>query len=384
MANRIYINGRFLSSPRTGVQRVGEQLIRAMDRAIGLDPAHYGERFELLEPARANRALALDHIRSTRFGGLPSILWEQITLPWRSRGGLSLNLCNVGPVAKRQAVTMVHDAQVYTTPQSYSAPFRLWYRFVQPLLGKRHRLILTVSEYSKQQLASFGIAPASKIKVIYNGVDHVLDFDRDDAIVAGAGLHSGRYALGMASLQPHKNTAVLLKAWGRQASWGEQGGGDVRLALFGHVDRAAFEATFGRLPENVVLLGRVSDAQLRSLLEQALCYVCPSTTEGFGLPVLEAMTLGCPAIAAPCGALPEVCGEAVLYADPHDAEAWGQAVMRLLQDPQKRAKLVEAGRAQAQPFNWANAAGALLDTLSALNDTPLYETAPLYETGSRQ
>ena len=378
MVNRIYINGRFLSSPRTGVQRVGEQLIRAMDRAIALDPGQYGERFELLEPARANRALSLGHIRSIRFGGLPPILWEQITLPWQSRRGLSLNLCNVGPVAQRQAVTMVHDAQVYTTPQSYSAPFRLWYRFLQPLLGKRHRLILTVSEYSKGQLASCGIAPASKIKVIYNGVDHVLDFGRDDAIVAGAGLRRGRYALGMASLQPHKNTAILLKAWGQQAC------GDVRLALFGHVDRAEFETAYGRLPENVVLLGRISDAQLRSLLEQALCYVCPSTTEGFGLPVLEAMTLGCPAIAAPCGALPEVCGDAVLYADPHDAQAWGRAVMRLVQDPQKRAELVEAGRTQAQPFNWANAAGALLDVLSALNDPPLNEKVPLREKGSRQ
>jgi glycosyltransferase involved in cell wall biosynthesis len=378
MANRIYLNGRFLSSPRTGVQRVGEQLIRAMDRVIALNPGRYGKGFELLEPARAKRGLVLDHIRSTRFGGLPSILWEQITLPWRSRGGLGLNLCNVGPVAKRQSVTMVHDAQVYTTPQSYSAPFRLWYRFLQPLLGKRHRLILTVSEYSKAQLASCGVAPASKIKVIYNGVDHVLDFGRDDAIVAGAGLRPGRYALGLASLQPHKNTAVLLRTWGQQAC------GDIRLALFGHVDRAAFEAAFGPLPDNIVLLGRISDAQLRSLLEQALCYVCPSTTEGFGLPVLEAMMLGCPAIAAPCGALPEVCGDAVLYADPHDADAWGKAVMRLVQDPQKRAALVEAGRTQARPFSWANAAGALLDTLSALNDAPLNEKAPVRRKGSLQ
>jgi len=362
MANRIYINGRFLASPRTGVQRVGEQMIQAMDRAIALDPAQYGETFELLEPASANRGLALDHIRSRRFGGLPPLLWEQIDLPWRSRRGLGLNLCNVGPVMKRRSVTMVHDAQVYTTPQSYSKPFRLWYRFMQPLLGKRHRLILTVSEYSKGQLASWGVAPADKIKVIYNGVDHVLDFDRDDAVRVKAGLERGGYALGMASLQPHKNTAILLKAWSQGLC------GDVRLALFGQVDRAAFEATFGPLPDTVILLGRVGDAQLRSLMEQALCYVCPSTTEGFGLPVLEAMTLGCPAIAAPCGALPEVCAEAVLYADPHDAPAWGKAVMRLAGEPQTRAALAEAGRAQALPFSWANAAGALLETLSALDD----------------
>ncbi len=362
MANRIYINGRFLASPRTGVQRVGEQMIQAMDRAIALDPQQYGGRFELLEPAGATRGLALDHIRSRRFGTLPPLLWEQIDLPWQSRRGLSLNLCNVGPVMKRQAVTMVHDAQVYTSPQSYSKPFRLWYRFMQPLLGKRHRLILTVSEYSKRQLTKWGVAPADKIKVIYNGVDHVLDFDRDDGLMVPAGLVRGHYALGLASLQPHKNTAVLLKAWSQGLC------GNVRLALFGKVDRTAFEAAFGPLPDTVVLLGRVSDAQLRSLLEQALCYVCPSTTEGFGLPALEAMTLGCPAIAAPCGALPEVCRDAVLYADPHDAGAWGRAVTRLAREPQTRQAQVEAGRVQALPFSWANAAGALLDTLSTLSE----------------
>ncbi len=358
----IFINGRFLASPRTGVQRVGEQLIRAIDHALSRDSAGFGGRFELLEPGRARRSLSLDHIRSTRFGGLPPLLWEQIAMPWRARRGLSLNLCNVGPLAKRDAVTMVHDAQVYTTPQSYSRPFRLWYRFVQPLLGKRHRLILTVSEYSRRQLAQCGVAPADKIKVIYNGVDHVLDFGRDDGIVAGAGLVPGRYVLGLASVQPHKNTQVLLKAWSRQAC------ADLKLALFGHVDREAFEQAFGALPQNVVLLGRISDAQLRSLAEQALCYACPSTTEGFGLPALEAMTLGCPAVVAPCGALPEVCGDAVLYATPDDPDQWGQAILSLYGDPQKRADLAAAGRVQAQPFNWANAAGALLDTLSTLNE----------------
>ncbi len=368
MARTVYINGRFLASPNTGVQRVGEQLIRAIDRAIAGNPGRYAP-FELLEPAKANRSLTLDSIRSTRFNGLPPILWEQIALPWRSRQGLSLNLCNVGPVMKRQAVTMVHDAQVYTTPQSYSRPFRLWYRLIQPLLGKRHRLILTVSEFSKRQLADWGVAPVDKIKVIYNGVDHVLDFDRDDAVLAANGLQPGRYALGLASLQPHKNTAVLVKAWRDAAPDG------TKLALFGGVDRAAFEAAFGPLPDTVVLLGRVSDAQLRSLLEQALCYLCPSTTEGFGLPVLEAMTLGCPAVAAPCGALPEVCGDAVLYADPQSPDAWREAVRILAEAPDQRSALGQAGRIQAARFSWANAAGALLDTLSTLPPPPAKKRA---------
>jgi len=365
MTATVYINGRFLASPQTGVQRVGEQLVQAVDRAIGRDPQTLGGRFELLAPRRAGRGLALDHIRATRFGTLPPLLWEQFDLPWRSRRGMSLNLCNVGPVVRRHAVTMVHDAQVYTTPQSYSKLFRLWYRLVQPLLGRRHRLILTVSEYSRKQLTDWGVAPSDKIKVVYNGVDHVLAFGRDDSALDAAGLEKGRYVLGLASLQPHKNTAVLLKTWADMPPAG------VRLALFGDVERAILEQAHGPLAENVVLLGRVSDAQLRSLIEQALCFACPSTTEGFGLPALEAMALGCPAVVAPCGALPEVCGNAVLYADPDSPSAWQAAISRLATDPDARAGLAEAGRTQARQFTWANSADRLLDTLATLEDANL-------------
>jgi len=294
-------------------------------------------------------------------GGLPPILWEQVQLPWTARDGLALNLCNVGPILARNAITMVHDAQVYTTPQSYSMPFRLWYRFVQPMLGRRHRLILTVSEYSKSQLVFHGIAPADKIAVIHNGVDHVLAHDRDTGILGAFGLTSGRYAVGLASLQPHKNTEVLLKAFAQPTL------SNIQLALFGGVDLGAFEARFGPLPANVMLVGRVSDAQLRALLEGALCYLCPSTTEGFGLPVMEAMILGCPAIAAPCGALPEVCGDAALYAAPDDPAAWATAVAGLDANPDKKAALGTAGQRHARQFSWANAAKKLLSTLSTLN-----------------
>ncbi|MBN9033614.1 MAG: hypothetical protein J0I23_27860, partial [Rhizobiales bacterium] len=76
-----------------------------------------------------------------------------------ARKGTLVSLCNLGPVLHPRAVTMIHDAQVHLTPQSYSRGFRLWYKFLPPLVGRTNRQILTVSEYSKQQLVRYGVAP---------------------------------------------------------------------------------------------------------------------------------------------------------------------------------------------------------------------------------
>jgi glycosyltransferase involved in cell wall biosynthesis len=98
-------------------------------------------------------------------------------------------------------------------------------------------------------------------------------------------------------------------------------------------------------------------------MEDALCFAMPSLTEGFGLPPLEAMMLGCPALLAPCGALPEVCGDAALYANPHDPDAWKDAILRIRDEPGLRERLVEAGRIQSDQFTWDAAGRRIVETI---------------------
>ena len=136
--------------------------------------------------------------------------------------------------------------------------------------------------------------------------------------------------------------------------------------MFGAASRQEFAAAGHAIPANVVFTGRIPDRRLRGLLETALCLAFPSTTEGFGLPPLEAMLVGCPAVAAPCGALPEICGEAVLYVPPNDAAAWARTIAMLAEDSNARARLAAAGRAHAQRFTWTAAAHRLLHVLEAV------------------
>ncbi|MET0547023.1 MAG: glycosyltransferase family 1 protein [Caulobacterales bacterium] len=350
-------------APPTGVHRVAEQLILALDELLGLD-SEIRQRWdiELFAPRRLHHTLSLAHIPFRQGGVFTHIPWEQFDLPYRAmrNGAMIVGFCNLGPVIATNAVTMIHDAQVYLSPESYSKPFRLWYKTVQPLLGKRHTRILAVSDYSRTQLANARVARLEKTTVLHNGADHILSMPADQKTLKALNLAPGSFVLGRANTQPHKNVRVLIKAFADPRLI------EKTLVLFGAANREAFEAAIGAsIPSNVVFAGKVSDGELRALMESALCLAFPSTTEGFGLPPLEAMAVGCPVICAPCGALPEVCGDAVMYADADSPDAWVEGILSLAVDQDRRRNRIEAGLKHADQFKWLNVAKRLITLLDA-------------------
>ena len=362
----LVINGKFLqrSASRSGVHRVAYELVLALDAVLARDAAlARAHPCGLLVPGDWLPDIAFSHIRMHSVGrwsaALKGIPWEQLVLPWQARGATLLNFCNLGPVLHRDAFTMIHDAQVHSSPASYSRGFRAWYRLVQPRLGRRNRGILTVSQYSRAQLDQYGVADAARSLVIHNGCDHVLRLVPDEDAARDFGLADGRFVVALANTQAHKNIGLLLQAF-RSARLG-----DMTLALFGAATREDFERQGHEVPPNVRFLGRISDEQLAGLLRRAAALACPSLTEGFGLPPLEAMALGCPVVAAPCGALPEVCAKAALWADPHDARAWEAQILRLRDDPALAGSLRERGARRAALFTWERAARRLLEIAAA-------------------
>jgi glycosyltransferase involved in cell wall biosynthesis len=350
------INGKFLTAGPTGVHRVAEQLLRQLGD-------HGPELAKMFE--KSPRLIAPPNLRDEvrhvfeveRSGIFRGQLWEQFDLPRFSRPDLLLNLCNLGPVASTAAITMIHDAQVFITPDSYSWAFANWYRQVLPALGRRHAKILTVSEFSADQLVRYGVARREKITVIPNGVDHVLAYDSRLEILSQLGLVPRQFVVGLANVQVHKNIGLLLKAFAAPSL------ANLKLVLVGAALRAQFEALGHSVPQNVVFAGQVGDGELRALLESALCVGCPSTTEGFGLPPLEGMVLGCPAIMAPCGALPEVGGEGAIFAAPDDPEQWVAAIRKLVDEQNYWNHYSRAGRDRARHFTWKRAGEQLLDVI---------------------
>lgn len=357
MAAGLIINGKFLTVPMTGVHRVAGELANAL-ADLSAERGLAGTELWLPRDG-AERAGAI-RLPCRVINPLRGILWEQLTLPIAARGQLLLNLCNIAPVAATNAVTMIHDAQVTLTPKSYSRGFAAWYRLVQPLIGKRHRHILTVSDYSKKQLVSAGLATPDKISVVHNGVDHIVSVAAEPGIVDRLGLRRRGYAVALASTQPHKNIRLLLRAFADPSMSG------LKLVLIGGGDASAFDSFDPTVRRNVIFAGRVSDGELRALYESALCVAFPSTTEGFGLPPIEAMRVGCPAIVAPCGALPEVCGEAAIYADPTAPRAWAKALLDLAAHEDAWLHRSRVSVAHASQFTWRRAAERVLEVLESI------------------
>lgn len=360
----IAFNGKFFGAAPTGVHRVAEQLVAATDALIaGQQDAVNGIDYAVV--ARDSVTVPrYDHIACAHakpwVRRLHRIAWEQCYFPLARRRDFILNLCNLGPLLHRHSATMIHDAQVYSAPESYPLHSRLWYKFLYFFIGRRHRIILTVSEFSKRELVRYGIATPDKIVVVHNGCDHVLRIKPDERLLAALNLQPRRYVLALANTQKHKNIGVLLKAFDNAAL------DNVELVLFGDAKRADFERLGHTVPRNVRFTGRIGDPELVGLMLNAGVLAFPSLTEGFGLPPLEAMALGCPVVAAPYGALPEVCGDAALYADPLSAEAWRRNILLALDDEAVRQSLISAGRRQADRFTWKQAARDLFETVKAV------------------
>ncbi|MGG5821504.1 glycosyltransferase family 4 protein [Falsiroseomonas sp. HW251] len=344
----LVVNGRFLTQGLTGVQRFAAEVTQAIART--------GTPIRLVAPNGTPDRLGdipVEHV-GTRSGQS----WEQLDLPRASNPAPLLSLGNTAPLrCGGKRILVIHDAGVFDTPESYSLAFRSWYRFLHRALPRLDAQIVTVSEFSRSRLAVNLRLDASRIAVMPEGGEHILRAPADAAVLAKHGLAPRGYALAVGTRAAHKNLGALGDA---AALLGSRG---MVLAVAGAVKGNVFAGPGDAQGNAVHMLGRVTDAELRALYENALCLVFPSRYEGFGIPPLEAMWCGCPVLAARAGAVPEVCADAALWFDAEGPATPAAALTRLLDEPGLADSLREAGRARAALYSWDAAARRLLDLI---------------------
>lgn len=357
MTRPIAINGRFLTQPLSGVQRFAWELVRAMDRIRRDDTGHPGAGLdmELLCPTGVAPLPQLETIRVRPVGRLGGYAWEQIELPLAARRRLVLNLCNLGPVLARK-VTTIHDTIVWQMPGNYTRAFVAAYRVLLPLIARTSSACVTVSEFSKRSLIKFGVTGDRPVSVIHNGVDHLLASTAAQSAEGVAWPERFVFALGNAA--PNKNAALVRTIAPRLRQMG------IATVLAGGGNAAVFAGASDDAAE-VMMLGRVPDAVIREGFQRALAFVFPSFHEGFGIPPLEAMALGCPVVASQASAMPEILGDGALLRDPRQPDQWLEAIAAIAADPQLRDGLIERGRARAARYTWENSARRMLTLLAA-------------------
>ena len=360
----IAVNGAFVRKELTGVQRAAHELLAALEAAG--DPRF---RFITLTPApprgdRQPERMPAGEVTVDR-SRLPGALWMQVRLPGLARragAALLWSPANAGPVRAGEHIVTIQDAAVFAGPEWFSRGFRLYYRALLPMLGRRAKVVLTPSEFSKAELVRHRVAPAERIEVIPCGVSAAF---REDA-PAGRWADRRPFVLALGPRDPRKNISSVLRAWSLLPRGARSG---VRLLLGGSAEGPFASAGRDPLPHGVEAIGRVREDELPGLYRAAEAFIYVSLYEGFGLPPLEAMACGTPVLASRVASIPEVCGDAAAYVDPLDASGIAAGLEAVLTDGGLRSRLRAAGSARAAAFRWESAARRTLDvfarTLSA-------------------
>jgi len=356
----VFINGRFLTQPATGVQRFAIELLKALDLILESDQTFSQKTgFICLIPKETEDKILPQwkNILIQKCGRLNGNLWEQIELPFYARTGLLVDLCNIGPIFHFNQLVVFHDASVFAVPEAYSLAFKVKYRFIMWVLGHTARQIITDSQFSRNELAKYLRIGIEKILIISLGCEHILKSAPDYSIIEKNNLSDKPFILAVGSSSPYKNVSSLIKVINKFHS------NQINLVIAGGKYSKIFKLVEESDTENVIRLGYVTDSELRALYENALCFIFPSLYEGFGLPPLEAMACGCPVLSSNRASLPEICGDAALYFDPINEEEVYGTITSLIENTSLQNELRKKGLERAKLFTWENAAKFLIDAL---------------------
>ena len=292
--------------------------------------------------------------------GFPYVLW-------RDKIDIAFFQYVIPPFCPCRSVVIVHDISYEFFPEFFHPLSRKRMQLLIPYSAKKSDHILTVSEFSKQQISQkYGI-PESKITVTYNGVSknfRVID-DQEylDTALSRFDL-SSPYILAVGNLQARKNIQRLVRVY---ASLKAQGKLNQDLVLVGQKhwkNHAIFdEIKKHNVEASVFVTGYVSDEELVALYNRADFFVYPSIYEGFGLPVIESMACGTPVITSNTSSLPEVAGTAALMIDPYDDAELAETMVMISQDQKLREHLITLGLEHIKKFDWKKTA---LKTLTVL------------------
>lgn len=344
------VNGRYLTQKATGVHRYAFEICNKLHE-MGVD-------FHVAIPQEIHPDYKFS-FKTVKCGSLKTHLWEQISLPHylKSIGSpLLISFSGCGPLNYKNQIITIHDVSHERYPQWFSKNYYLFYHFMMPRIGKKAHAILTVSEFSKSEIIDTLGLDANKIHVVHSNVPFHTKPTEEEILNYKPNPDAEKYIIAVSSMDPRKNFIRLVEAFNKIDDK------IIKLYIIGMRFKAFNTPNLEKLVgDRIYLPGYINDETLQQMYQNALLSVYPSLYEGFGLPPLESMTFGCPAIVSDIPALREVSEDAALYVDPYDTKDITQKINLLLESKDLRQTLQRKGLKQIQKYSWEKSANQVYD-----------------------
>lgn len=344
------VNGRFLTQKATGVHRYAFEICNKLHE--------WGVDFYVAIPKTINPDYKFS-FKTVQCGNLNTHLWEQINLPHylKSQGSpLLISFSGCGPLNYSNQIITIHDVSYERHPEWFSKNFYRYYHFMMPRIARKAHAVLTVSEFSKQEIFETIHTPLEKIHIIHSNVPFHDVPSEDEVLNYVPDKNAEKYILTVSSMDPRKNFVRLVEAFTKLEDK------SIKLYIIGMQFKAFNTPDLQKLiNENVVLPGYIDDEALQKMYMNAMFSIYPSLYEGFGLPPLESMTYGCPALLSDIPALREISGDAALYTDPFDADDMTAKMNQLVKDVNLRQELKVKGLEQIKKYSWDKSAKQVLE-----------------------
>ncbi len=267
---------------------------------------------------------------------------------------------------KIPCIPVIHDLNFFHRPNDLPRMVRNYYNRYFPKFAEKATRIITVSEYSRKDIAESYDIDTDIIDVVYNGADKIFkpatEIEKNETKKR---FFSGKdYFVYAGSLHPRKNISALLQAF---EDFKKETGSDMKLVLAGETlfitPGMKKKLKHMNYSNDVILTGRVSTEDMRLIISSATVMTFVSHYEGFGIPVLESMQCGVPVIASNVTSIPEVAGVAALYINPGKPETILEAMKKITKDIKLRENLIKKGFVQSRNFSWEKTAKALWNSV---------------------
>jgi len=263
-------------------------------------------------------------------------------------GFLSLN-------TKVPSIPVIHDLNYEHYPKDLPASASWYYRHFSPLFATKAKRIITVSEFSKQDIVQQYNIAANKIDVVYNAADHqytTINENKKKEIRTKYS-HGEEYFLYVSALHPRKNVKRLLESFDKVK---DSSGSPIKLVLVGphYFKNSEMESVYQKMKfkSDVIFTGRLNVEELSKVMGAAFSLVYVSYFEGFGIPLVEAMQCGIPIIASNITSIPEVTKDAAIMVDPFSTDSITDGMLKILKTPSLRQDLIGKGHERSTFFSW--------------------------------